>query len=88
MKIKEGFLLRQVGDNHIVVPVGTQMVDFRCIITLNETGAFIWKQLQNPCTQEDIVSALLAEYDVSAELAAADVDVYLAALREKDLLDE
>lgn len=88
MKIKEGFLLRQVGDNHIVVPVGTQMVDFRCIITLNETGAFIWKQLQNPCTKEDIVSALLAEYDVSAELAAADVDVYLTALREKDLLDE
>lgn len=88
MKIKEGFLLRQVGDNHIVVPVGTQMVDFRCIITLNETGAFIWKQLQNSCTKEDIVSALLAEYDVSAELAAADVDVYLTALREKDLLDE
>ena len=88
MKIKEGFLLRQVGDNHIVVPVGTQRVDFRCIITLNDTGAFIWKQLQNPCTKEDIVSALLAEYDVSAELAAADVDVYLTALREKDLLDE
>lgn len=88
MKIKEGFLLRQVGDNHIVVPVGTQMVDFRCIITLNETGAFIWKQLQTPCTKEDIVSALLAEYDVPAELAAADVDVYLTALREKDLLDE
>ena len=60
MKIKEGFLLRQVGENHIVVPVGSQSVDFRCIITLNETGAFIWNQLQNPCTAEDMVAALQA----------------------------
>ena len=35
MKIKEGFLLRQVGGNNVVVPVGAQAVDFRCIITLN-----------------------------------------------------
>lgn len=88
MKIKEGFLLRQVGDNHIVVPVGTQRVDFRCIITLNDTGAFIWQQLQTPCTKEDIVSAMLAEYDAPAELVSSDVDVYLSALREKGLLDE
>lgn len=88
MKIKEGFLLRQVGDNHIVVPVGTQMVDFRCIITLNDTGSFIWQQLQKPCTKEDIVAAMLAEYDAPADVIAADVDVYLTALREKDLLDE
>lgn len=88
MKIKDGFVLRLVGDNHVVVPVGIQTVDFRCIITLNDTGAFIWEQLQNPCTPEDIVTALLAEYDVPADVAKADVDTYIAALREKNLLDE
>ena len=88
MKIKEGFLLRRVGDNHIVVPVGSQSVDFRCIITLNETGAFLWEQLQKPATAEDLVQALLSEYDVPADLAAHDVEVYLSALREKGLLDE
>ena len=88
MKIKEGFLLRCVGDNHIVVPVGSQSVDFRCIITLNETGAFLWEQLQKSATNEELVAALLAEYDVPAEVAAADVDTYLSALRAKNLLDE
>ena len=88
MKIKEGFLLRQVGENHIVVPVGSQSVDFRCIITLNETGAFIWKQLQNPCTVDELVAALVAEYDAPQDVIAADVQTYLAALREKNLLDE
>ena len=88
MKIKEGFLLRQVGDNNVVVPVGAQTVDFRCILTLNEVGAFLWKQMATDCTVADLVAALLAEYDVTAEVATADVERYVASLREKNLLDE
>lgn len=88
MKIKEGFLLRHVGENHIVVAVGAAAVDFRSIITLNETGAFIWEQLCNPCTVEDVVKAVLAEYDITVDVAAADVATFITAMREKGLLDE
>ena len=88
MKLKEGFLLRQVGGNHIVVPVGAQTVDFRCIITLNETGAVMWEKLKTDCTQADLVAALLAEYDVTEEIATADVAAFVEALQEKKLLDE
>ena len=86
MKIKDGFVLRRVGDNHVVVPVGIQTVDFRCIITLNDTGAFIWEQLQNPCTPDEIVTALLAEYDVDRERAEKSVDAFVARLKELDFL--
>lgn len=88
MKIKEGFLVRQVGDNHVVVPVGAQAVDFRCIITLNEVGAFLWEKLGADNTVAGLVEALLAEYDVTADVATADVERFVAALREKNLLDE
>lgn len=88
MKIKDGFLLRQVANNHVVVPVGTQAVDFRCIITLNEVGAFLWKLLEQDCTAEDLVEALLSEYDVTADIASADVARFVANLYEKNLLDE
>lgn len=88
MKIKDGFLLRQVGDNHVVVPVGIQTVDFRCIITLNEVGAFLWQKMTVDCTVADLVEALLAEYDVTADIATADVERFVASLREKNLLDE
>lgn len=88
MKIKEGFLLRQVGGNNVVVPVGAQSVDFRCLITLNEVGAFLWQKLSVECTVADLVEAVLGEYDVTADIATADVERFVASLREKNLLDE
>ena len=88
MKMKDGFLLREVGGRTVVVPVGAQTVDFHGILTLNETGAFLWRALQQPATAETLTAALLDEYEVTAEKAAADVERFLAALREKGLLDE
>lgn len=88
MKLKSGFVLKSVGDNHIVVPVGAQTVDFRCMITLNDTGAFLWKLLETEQTEETLVTALLEEYDVTAERASADVAAFLANLQDSNLLEE
>lgn len=86
MRVKSGFILRAMGENHLVVPVGAMTVDFRCIITLNETGAFLWKQLQEECTEEALVQALLGEYDVTEDVASRDVAAFLDNLRKADLL--
>lgn len=86
MKIKEGYLLREVAGNHVVIPAGK--LDFDGMITLNETGVTIWKTLSKPCTREEIINSLLEEYDVSRETASQDVDNFLEKLREADLIDE
>lgn len=86
MKIKNGYLLREVAENHVVVPVGN--LDFDGMITLNETGTLIWKKLEIGATEEELIQAILAEYDVSKEIAAADVKTFLQALRGAKLLDE
>lgn len=86
MKLKDGFVLRTVGTNHLVVPVGVQTVDFRCLITLNETGAFLWQQLSQERRQEELTAALLEEYEVTPEQAAADVAAFVAKLQEAGLL--
>ena len=87
MKLKEGFVLRQIAGAYVVVAVGLQTLDFKGMIRLNETGAFLWKQLaENECTAESLVTAMTTEYDVDAETAAADVDTFVASLREADLL--
>lgn len=88
MKIKNGFVLKTIGENHIVVPVGAQTVDFRCMITLNGTGAFLWKLLETAHTEEELVAALLEEYAVDAALAQQDVQAFVANLRQNDLLEE
>ncbi len=86
MRIKDGFVLRAIGDDHLVVPVGALTVDFRCIITLNDTGAFLWQQLLSEQTEQSLVQALLDEYDVTEERAAQDVAAFIENLQEAGLL--
>ncbi len=87
LKIKTGFSLRRVGDNAIVVPMGAQTVNFRCVITLNDTGCFLWEQLQTQQTVDALVEALLSEYEVTAEQAKVDVSHFLDELRQAELLE-
>ena len=87
MKLKEGFVLRQVGGSYVVVAVGLQTLDFKGMIRLNETGAFLWKCLSaEECTEESLVTALTNEYDVDDKRAAADVGAFVQSLRQADLL--
>lgn len=87
MKIKEGFILRNVAGSNIVVPFGDRCLDFNGMITLNDTGAFIWKQLENDADEAAIVKAILAEYDVAEEKAVQCVKDFLEKLREADCIE-
>lgn len=86
MKIKEGYLLKEVAGSHLIVPVGN--VSFNSMITLNETGLLICKKLMEGTTKEEILSAFLSEYEVSEEKAKADIDAFLNTLLKAGLLDE
>ncbi len=87
MKLKSGFVLRQIGGSYVVVAVGLQTLDFKGMIRLNDTGAFLWKKLtEKDCTAEALVAALTAEYEVSEEIAAKDVAAFLQSLKDSDLL--
>lgn len=73
MKIKKGFILRVVGGESVVVPVGELSKNFHGMINLNETGAFLWKFFEQEHTVEEGVDALCGEYEVERELAETDV---------------
>ncbi len=74
MKIKEGFQLRDVCGEFVVVAHGLNNIDFSQIINLNESAATVWKAVcdRQAFTLEDMAEALTAEYEVSAETALAD----------------
>ena len=80
MKIKKGFVLRVVGGENVVVPVGEMSKTFHGIINLNETGAFMWKFFSEEHTLEEGVSALLSEYEVEENVARADVEKFMNAV--------
>lgn len=88
MKLKEGLLLRQLGDSFVVVPVGQAAIDLRGMISLNGTGAFLWKCLQNEQTEQALTEALTETYEVDEAVAAADVKRFIELLAANELLDE
>lgn len=87
MKIKKDFILRKVADSYVVVPVGKMTLDFNGIINLNETGAFLFGELQKGADREELIEKLLAEYDVTPEKAANDIDTFIQKAKDADVLE-
>lgn len=88
MKTKKGFMLRSVGGRHVVVAIGKASEEFNGLITLNETGAFLWQQLQNGTTYDDMLNAMLDEYDVDEATARAGIDAFIETAKDANLLDD
>lgn len=88
MKIKEGYMLRDVAGNHVVVPMGKEAADFNGMVNLNETGAFLWKMMEKECTRDQLVLALLEEYDVTEEKAKSGVDIFIQKVMENGFAEE
>ena len=87
MKIKQGFMLREVAGNFVVVAVGEASKKFNGVINLNESGAFLWKQLTKEVTKEQLLEALLNEYEVPEEIAKNDIEKFINKLKEADILE-
>lgn len=85
MKLKSGLLLRQVAGENVVLSVGSE-VELGGMITLNETGATLWKCLENGAEVADLTAALLAEYDVDEATAAAHAAAFADKMKELGLL--
>ena len=62
MKIKENFVLSEMSDCYMVVAVGPATKEFSGIIRLNDSGAFLWKELEKGATEEELVAVLLGQY--------------------------
>ena len=90
MKIKDGYVLREVAGSNIVVPVGNAQVSFSGIMTLNDVGTFIWRMLEseNGASREEIIDAVLGEYDAEAETVEKDVDRFIIKLRAQHLIED
>ena len=88
MKIKKGFIVRQIAGQNVAIAVGEMSKKFHGMIKLNDTGLFIWNRLQDDTTEPAIVEAVIAEYEVDKETAAADVHRILGALKDAGIVEE
>ena len=89
MKLKKGFVLRQVCGENVVVGEGLDAINFGKLLSLNETAAWLWSQAQEmgDFTVEALVKRLCEEYDVDKNQATADVKAIVKQWDELHLVD-
>ncbi len=88
MKIKEGFTLRTLCGNHIVVGEGLALVNFDKMLSLNESAAYLWEQvIGRDFTEDDLTNLLTERYEVSEEKAREDVRKMVTIWQENGMLE-
>lgn len=86
MKIKDGFIVREILDSYMAVPVGERTREVHGVIALNETGAFLWRMLEKDTSEDKLIASMVKEYEITEETAKDDIKEYLSFLREKGWL--
>lgn len=87
MKIKDGFVLREVADSFVVMNIGGELA-FNGMITLNEVGAFIWKAVENGDNAEEIAKKITLEYEIDYETALSDTKVFIEKMNGVGVLEQ
>ena len=81
MRIKTQFILQQVVDEYLLVPIGSEAERLHGVITLNSTGAFLWEKLAGGVSEkEELVDLLMSDYNIDANTANADVQSFINEL--------
>lgn len=87
MKIKEGYILREVAESYVVVPIGEATLDFNGMMTLNGTGAFLFERMIKGTTKEKLMQDLITIYKIDKETAKTDVVDFIKKVKEADLFE-
>jgi len=88
MKRKGDFRRQTLGGEQFLVPLGAQVAKTNGIVLLNAAGSCIWERLAEPCSVDDLTTAVTQRFDVDRARAQADVQAFLTAMASLGLLEE
>lgn len=87
MKLKDGFILRKIADEYLVVAVGDEAKSFRGVIVLNEISSFVLENLKENISEEDLLNRITEEYDVDSDTARVDLNNLIETLNKYVMLE-
>lgn len=87
MRIKEGFVLREVAGQAVVIAVGEASKQFHGMINLNKTGKVIWRSIEEGLTEEEIAKRLTDEFEVDYETAQNDLKEMILKMQNAGVLE-
>jgi hypothetical protein len=88
MKIKDGFIMKNVAGSNVVLPLGERQSEIHGIITFNEIGAEVFNMLDGTNSVEEIVTKISKDYEVSYETVEADVKKLIDKMRVNGLVED
>ncbi len=86
-KIKEGFIVRKLGEQVMAVPVGQQTSHIHGMIALSESGELLWRALENGADEDALTDIITDNYEIGREIAFADVKKFIDGLKEQGVLE-
>ena len=87
MKIKKGYILRQINDKFLVAAVGKESKKFGGYILLNDTGEFLWKKLEKGIDEDKLCVAFCDEYGIDKTTAQNDIEEFLKPLKGANIIE-
>ena len=88
MKLKYDFVVRNVADKTVAIAVDSSENSFNGMLTLNDSGAFIFEHLKEDTDMETLIKDFLAEYEATREQAEGTITSFIEKLREAGLIEE
>lgn len=82
MKLKKDYVLRQIAQTWIVLPLAEETVHFSGMLKLNASGVLLWKAMEQGADENALANLLVTEYGIGMEQAAGDVREFLEKLQQ------
>ena len=86
MKIKQGYTLRGIADSFVVVPTEDNL-SLDGMVTLNQSGAFLFNALKTEKTKEELLALMLKEYKIDEQTAKADIEIFIERLLKTGIVE-
>ena len=86
MNIRKNLIKRDIAGDTVLIPIGQTVIESNGLFVLNELGSFIWDLLPMVESKEEVLEAILEEYEVDRETAEADVNEFFAQLEQLEIL--
>ena len=86
MTRKDGYILRTIAGSNVLVPIGNEIANFNGVISLNDSAKFLWENLKEDITTEELTDNIIKEYEIDRELADKDVNEFIKILSENKML--
>lgn len=87
MKRKTGYIKKKIGTKNVILPFGQNVIHMNGIITLNESASFLWELLSEDRLDEELINAIVNQFDVDFKTASKDVGCFIIEMTELGLLE-